>query len=773
MDTDGHRLLVYLCASVFICGCSLAFAQHGTGELRLEVRDAAGLPLEVSGELVSQSSQVRLSLTTDGEGHYTARCLPFGIYRLRLEREGFAPRSDLIEIRSEAPLSFKAVMGLAVVETTVQVEEAGTLLDPHRTGTTYFIGSETVAEASASAPGRGTLELVESQPGWVIEANGVLHPRGAEYNTQYVVDGVPMLDNRSPAFAPGIGTENVQALDVLTADYPAEYGRKLGGVVEVTTAEDTRAGWHFKTELGGGSFHTVNGFLSGQYTHKGISGGLAVEGAHTGRFLDPPVEENYTNKMSGGSVTARLEADATSRDRLKAWVHTSRTGFLVPDEWLQQQAGQRQDRRNQETMGQISYQRVLSAHALASVRAMVRDLAADLWSNPLATPILAAQDRGFREEYIGGAASFNRGAHEFKAGADAIFTGAHERFGYQITDAAFFDPAIPPRFQFADRRRGNQEACFAQDLIRLGRWTVSAGLRWDRYQLLVEDTAWSPRLGVAYYWQAAGLVLRASYDRAFETPAIENLLLASSRAAQTLTPETTGLPVPPSRGNFYQAGFGKSLGGKLRLDGNYFARDIRNYADDDLLLNTSVSFPIAFSSAAIHGVEAKLEAPSWGRFSGFLSYANLLGIAQLPVTGGLFLESGSAALLRSTGRFPISQDQRNTAHAKVRAQAAARLWLSLGANYGSGLPTELEGAPAASPAVLSRVNFARNRVRPQFSLDASAGVELWKRERRSVRLQADALNLTNRLNLINFAGLFSGTALANPRTVAVRLRSEF
>jgi hypothetical protein len=42
-----------------------------------------------------------------------------------------------------------------------------------------------------------------------------------------------------------------------------------------------------------------------------------------------------------------------------------------------------------------------------------------------------------------------------------------------------------------------------------------------------------------------------------------------------------------------------------------------------------------------------------------------------------------------------------------------------------------------------------------------------------VRLQADVINLTNRLNVINFAGLFSGTALAPPRSFAIRIHAEF
>jgi hypothetical protein len=44
--------------------------------------------------------------------------------------------------------------------------------------------------------------------------------------------------------------------------------------------------------------------------------------------------------------------------------------------------------------------------------------------------------------------------------------------------------------------------------------------------------------------------------------------------------------------------------------------------------------------------------------------------------------------------------------------------------------------------------------------------------RQQVRVQANAINLTNHLNVINFAGLFSGTALAPPRSYGVRVHVE-
>ncbi len=764
---------------ILLCALPLG-AQRGTGELRLLVRDATGSALEATVVLVSQANQVRQTLATDATGRAMARGLPFGIYRLHVERVGFAPFSALVEVRSEVPLEREVALGMAPLETTVLVTDSDTLLDPHRTGAVYRLGEQTLRDRRASPPSRAVLDLVQTQPGWVLEANGVLHPRGSEYNTQYVIDGIPILDNRSPAFAPALEIEDLASMNVFTANYPAEYGRKLGGVIEVVTARDPRPGFHGKAEFNAGSFDTQSGYLAGQYGTGRTTATLSAQASRTDRYLDPPVEENFTNTASSAGLTARLERDWTARDRLRLYLHRKRTGFLVPNERVQQQAGQRQDRTNGETMGQLSYQRVLSPRLLANLRLMARDLTEELWSNPLSTPILAEQQRGFREGYLNGALSAHHGRHEFKAGGELIRTSLRERFAYRITDRRFFDDALPTQFRFAGQRRGLEKSLFVQDLVRAGRWTFSAGLRWDGYRLLVGDSAFSPRLGAAWHWPAAGLVLRASYDRAFQVPAIENLLLASSEAAQVLAEGTTRLPVPPSPGNFYQAGLSKNFFGRLRLDASYFRRNIRNFPDDSLLLNTGLSFPIAFSRAEIHGVEAKLEVPRWGPASGFVSYSNLAGIGRLPITGGLFLEEDSAALLRSTDSFPITQDQRNTVHARVRFELGPRAWLALGSSYASGLPIEREGDfdegqldARYSPRILRRVNLSRGRVRPSFSVDTSVGVELWNREGRSVRLQADGLNLTGRLNVINFAGLFSGTALASPRSFAIRLRTEF
>jgi hypothetical protein len=451
----------------------------------------------------------------------------------------------------------------------------------------------------------------------------------------------------------------------------------------------------------------------------------------------------------------------------------------VPNEQLQQAAGQRQDRANLETMGILSYQHIFTPNLLGDLRLMVRDDSDNLSSNPFSTPIIALQDRGFREEYFKGSVSAHHGRHEWKAGVEADFTAIHESFRDVITDATQFAPGTPLSFRFADNGRDLEQSGFVQDFVRLGKWTASAGLRWDHYQLLVNQNAVSPRLGLARYIPAADLVLHASYDRVFQTPAFENILLSSSTVVLSLDPNVLRLPVKPSRGNYYEAGFTKGIASRAKLDVNYFRRNAGNFADDDQLLNTGVSFPIAFRKSSIYGAEGKVEIPHLGNLSGFVSYSYMVGSIYLPATGGLFLgDAASNALSKTAGRFWDTQDQRNTARTRFRYAFSPRLWAAIGAEYGSGLPVAFDGTQEQAIAqygvqIVDRVNFARNRVKPSFSLDASVGAEVWKHDKVQVRLQADAANLADRLNVIDFAGLFSGNAVAPPRSFGIRLEASF
>lgn len=766
-------------AMVLVISAISADAQRARGELRIEVRDIHGTPVVASFELISKVNQIQVVSAVGTEGRYVVQDLPFGLYRLTLRARGFAAWAGTVEVRSEVPVHLSATMGVAPVTTQVEVRDAATLVDPGRIGTEYTIGRQPIDEYLAVQPGRSLSDLVDDLPGWLYEANGVLHPRGSEYDVQYVVDGLPITENRSPAFSPAFDADDVGSMRVLTANFPAEYGRKLGGIVEVVTDRNIPAGFHGDLDLDGGSFGAVGSSSTLHYSRGRSNLSASGYGFHTDRYLDPPVLANYTNRGTGGGFSTSYERDLSDRDRLRVSVTDSAVHFQVPNELIQEQAGQRQDATNTESSGQLYFEHIISPDLLLSLAGSVRDAAATLNSNEFATPVIVSQDRGYREGYIRGDVAGHHGRHDWKMGLDSIFNPVHESLQYTITDPTQFDPGTQSPFRFMDRRWDVEPSAYAQDQIHLDNWNVSAGLRFDRYGFVEHDSAWSPRIGVSRSIPSLNLLIHASYDRVFQPPAIENLLLASSPQLDSLDPVVVRLPVEAARGNYYELGITKAFRSTLRLDANVFRRDFHNYSDDDVLLDTGVSFPIAFAKARIIGEELRLAVLNWGRFSGYVSYANQSGIGQGPITGGLFLGSTAASDLTDSSRFAVSQDQRNTASARIRLQAQRRLWFAVDGRYGSGLPADTDNEDPTlllgqyGAAILDHVNLGRGRVGPNFSVDAASGVEFYCKEKRSGALEIRGANLSDRVNVINFASLFSGTAVAPPRSVSARLRLTF
>ena len=779
--------------------------------------DPAGLGLKSTVELVSEASQYHYTFTTDEQGNLDAKRLPYGIYQVQIDAPGFARVSEQAEIRSALPLDRAIQLKVAPVSESVNVNASATLIDPYRAGSVNQLGAQAIEERLTALPGRGMQDLVNSQPGWLYEGNAVLHPRGSEYQTQFVVDGIPLADNRSPSFGPEPAeADGVESLTIYTAGIPAEFGRKMGGVVEVNTLKNQDPGFHGQLTLFGGSYDTAGADTQDQYTWKGNTLGVSASGNMTNHYLNPVVPENYTNNGTTGTFSLSYERDLTQKDRLTLMVRHELARYAIPNEYVQQNGayvpnadnttgcppappepsdcvfipgGQLQTGDNFETMGIVSYRHIFSSDAIGTLRGMARNSSTDFHSNDASWPLIATQHNYFNEIYFNGNLSVHHGRQEWKVGIESGNIFLHENTSYVIPDCAVpTDPQCPinlgildsgaTTFAFVGSRPDLEQSAYVQDLIRLGNWTVNAGLRWDHYQLLLNQNAVSPRVAISRYFPSVGVNVHFSYDRIFQTPSNENILLSSSPAAESIDTSVPALqlPVQPSHGNYYELGATTAFVGKLRLDANMFRRAVNNYADDSQILSTGISFPIAFDHAILYGAEGKLQLLEWKGFSGFASYSWIVGNAWFPVTGGLFL--GDDAINPTNGHFPDSQDQRNTVRGRVRYQVVPRLWVAVGADYNTGLPFQPDLTPQQYAAeygqvVVSHLNFSRDRILPYFTQNASMGIDLYNREKRSVRFQADVANLSNTLELIDFGGLFSGNAIGPARQYTFRLVTSF
>jgi len=792
-------LLVCLFVILFgLNGSNDSYAQAKLGRLLVHLADETGNAVP-GVEVLIESAEIHIqqkSVSNDS-GEVFFRGLPYSAYWIAIEDTRFEPLRKSLSVASEVSKELRIELKIHTLVQNLTISDLPPLMDPQKTNGSLYRGEEQIQHRFASLPNRDAINMVASMPGWVLENNGVLHPRGSEYQTQYVLDGIPVLDNRSPAFASGPLMDSTESFEVITGGIPAEYGRKLGGVINVASRPGNDL-THGSVGVFGGSHSLLGGgFLFGdKKEHWDYS--AALSGSHSARYLDPPNIENLHNQGNSAAGSFRLDYFPQPSDALHFFTWANGTGLEVPNEVFQEQAGQDQTRTNRDTSFSVAWDHYQSAHAMSSVVAYARNVSSDLSSNPFSTPVISQQRRGFQSYGAMGSYNWIVHNHQLKVGGDVLLTPVNELFDFTLSDPEFFDsrdlaatstPSLVSQilngepFNFFGRRSSLESSGYFQDHFNWKHWSFNLGVRYDNYRFLIHDSAWSPRVGIAYFIRKTQTRFHFSYDRAYQTPSIENLLLSTSLQAQNLSPRRAldqpgGLAVPTSRADFYEAGISQALGRRARLDVEYFRRKIGNFADDDIFFNTGINFPISLYGARIKGAEARLELQNWQGFSGFVSYSYLQGFALSPVTGGLFLGDSASELIQPGLRFPISQDQRNTVHSQIQFQRpSSRWWLAAGHTYESGLPVDLDeassGGMIVDPRILNQVNFERGRVKPRHLWDLSAGAHLWGEERQRITVQVDWINVANRFYLINYSGLFSQTTVGLPSTVTAKLTYQF
>ena len=277
-------------------------------------------------------------------------------------------------------------------------------------------------------PGRNLSDLVNQQPGWLYEANGVLHPAARNTMCNIFSTALPLTQNRSPAFAPQFDADDVDSMRVLTAAFPAEYGRKLGGVIEVTTVKDLPGGFHGQFDVNGGSFcHRQRLRRNFLCSRTKIASRSAATAFIPIVILIPPVLANLHQSRQCRWLFSFLRArifrkrsparHPDSQCRALPGSQRTRAAAIRPAPGHRQSRNQRPDFFPARHLPQFVSQ-------LVRQRARCR---ARLTSNPLATPVdCFAGSRGYREGYARADLAGHHGRHNWKTGVDSLFTPVHE-----------------------------------------------------------------------------------------------------------------------------------------------------------------------------------------------------------------------------------------------------------------------------------------------------------------------------------------------------------
>jgi hypothetical protein len=761
-------------------------AHAGVGTVRGAVTDPTGavVPHAVV-RLGSQLSGYSVTTVADDQGRYTFNSVPFAQFTLTAEAQGFQPAARTDHLRSSVPLILNLQLALAQSKESVTVTERAPLLETASTTTHHEIEEEEVERSPSTQPQVAMSSLLETVPGVVPEENGRLHVRGSEGQVQYVVDGVPIFENMSGVFSTALDEDDLHSSDIVTGNLPSEFAGRTSAVVTVDTKSGLNVPWNGSLSLFGGSFDSggANLEVSGNL-HKKLGVFLSTQTNRTRRYLDPPEIESQHNAGGAVQLFTRFDWTPSEHDTFHLNLSTNGTDFQVANTADQQDAGQKQRQERRDDSESLGWTHLFNNTTVSELLVYHRvSIGRFLDPNLTGTPYFIGLHDRTETEGLHASLSHEWGRHSFKIGVQSHRLGLHENFALAATDPAILnDPTNPASqfpidnpFRFESSRNGYEVGSFAQDRIRVRHLTLDLGLRLDKYSLLAKNAAASPRIGVAYYFEKTGTVVRGSYNRMFQTPPIENLLLSSAPAAAVFVPGLHYGPVPPEWQNVYEVGLQQQITKHIRLDVTRYVKNARNFSDDEQFLETGIVFPLTIARGDVRGLEVRLDVRAYHGLGGYLSYANSKAVGTTPITGGLPIGSGNQ--LTPNLKFPGDQDERNEGQFGVTYAHKSGFWTTFTGRYDSGVPSEIDPSDATSgeidPRIAAELDFNRGRIKPRALFNTAAGYELMHETSHPIGLQFGVNNLTDRLYLYNFRSIFSGTHVGRPREFTGRITFHF
>ncbi len=735
----------------------------------------------------------RYQLTTNAQGAFVFHNLPFDQYTLQIVASGFESAAQAVAVRSNVPLKVEVKLRVMNATAAINISSQEGLVVPDSASSSATIAEDFIKRNPRTNRNRGLQELVATTPGTATENNGLVHIRGVDDGVLYVMDGIPIVDRLDAVSASPIDTDSINSLQIITGNIPAEFGGRNAAVVVVHAKSGIDTPLGGSLQIGAGDFRTgdVAAGLGGKVKK---NFGFHFNGAthRSERFLDPVDLGNFNN--DGGGVTLNLRSDwhATANDIVLFNLAANGSNFNVSNDEDQEEHGQRMKQRLRDSSQSVSWQRVWSANTVTNLAYFHRAHESLLRSNERALPLFAEQDRQHMRHGLVASFSHTRNAHNFKAGVEAQRVAPREYFKFFVTDEAeaeereigaqviAFDDDDP--FIFRDQTTRYQASAYLQDAFSPAKnLSLQLGLRYDHSRLLVRDQQVSPRLGAVYFIPQSKTAIRASFNRLYQPPQVDNLLLAASEQARHLSPFENdasggGAAIKPEKLSAYEVGFAQDVKGWFKLDAAYWWRNFRNVGDPNVFFNTTIIFPNSVNKGWSRGVDVRLDVPERKGFSGYLSYTNMRVLHIGPINGGLFLTDEFIEIGLGT-RFIPDQDQRNTgSFGIVYQQQRSGLVLGFSGRHESGVPLEveaerLEELKAAPGSEL--VDFQRGRVKPRTIFNFTAGLTIFQQDRVRCALQFDVQNLFDKAFAYNFGNPFEGTHFGAPRRWSGSLRFSF
>jgi hypothetical protein len=705
--------------------------------------------VKIEGEALASER----ATTTDAEGRFSLSVLSPGLYTLTVSADKFYTEQLTFSLAPRAAQQVRLELApIAAVKEQVTVHAESKLVNEAESATAITLS---VTQISALPTGR-KIQLTDIVTPFVASAvsshDNLVHLRGNELSLNNFINGVSFFDNPHQLFTPGLSPDIIQSVNVITGGFPAEFGNRFGGILDIVTKTGFDANNHGSLTIGAGDYLRDN--ISIDYGGHTERFGYFFYGQafQSDRFLNTPVPERFHDRGRGSRLFAQFDYRPGANDFLKLVLTGDGTNFELPNATEDELRGRDFFQRNREQTAVLSWEHLFDSSSAVSTSLYERLAGARLL--PTSDPF-SIQAAGLRNDITLGAKSDYSlfiGPHAIKAGIDLMLLRLREDFSFDPRDGEI---EIEP-FDFRGRKTGGQASFYFQDQFKpFKNFTANLGLRYDQYSVVTSAHALSPRINLAYALNSGHTVLHFAYNRFFAPPPIENLLLSANLGFE-------GNPPRISRSNHFEAGVTRSVFDRLvfRLTGYW--RSDKNSFETTELANVRIFAPTTFDRGKAYGIEfsAQLSEIKRTGLSGYFNYTAQRAFQIGPVSGGFSVE---AAAPGERGSAAFDQIHTGTAGLTWRERKSG-FWASAALEYGSGTPAALPNDEGGETIV---------RLPEHFVANFYFGVDLFRKERRGLSLQFNVENATDRVFAIAKESEFTPIQFSPPRFLSGSLKLRF
>ncbi|MFQ5662358.1 MAG: carboxypeptidase regulatory-like domain-containing protein [Terriglobia bacterium] len=244
-------LVVLAVFLLLIAGSLPTRAQTITAALEGQVLDTSGAVLPgATVTAVNTSTGLSRSATTSEVGEYRIALLPVGDYTVTAELAGFRREVKKVTLEIGRTARFDFTLEIGELTQEVVVEAGGALLEPTRTAVSSVIVEKQIdtlpvngrqfIDFTLLAPGVSIGETTSGSTDVIVEPVTKLAFGGQNIHFNFVaVDGADNISTASGIHKTTPSQDAVREFQVINSSYSAEFGRAVGGIVNIITKSGT------------------------------------------------------------------------------------------------------------------------------------------------------------------------------------------------------------------------------------------------------------------------------------------------------------------------------------------------------------------------------------------------------------------------------------------------------------------------------------------------------------------------------------------------------